>query len=286
MTGPVLLAPDPVDTRRYTLEELQRLGLPLPPITHPMLWDAGDRVELRATGEIEARIAVLNVVLARAYGMPKDLAVTWLNEAGLFGALTGNERSFVRDENGDPQEYMLQHEAVFALAWILGIAMDLDPARPAADGLTRRLPDLPAAERYDQWRGRALVAPRSAREIVTTLDLYYCLDWSCRQVAQEQAEQAQQHQMAQAIRGRAAQGKAQAALAGRLGAVRLPVDPIAVIQRRLALEWVLILHRCGPVAGVDEGADGSDIDGDDGGGAATGGDTGIAPDWDNVDLTV
>ena len=45
-------------------------ALPLPPPTFPLVWEPGDRVELRDTGEIEARAAVLHVVVARCFGMP------------------------------------------------------------------------------------------------------------------------------------------------------------------------------------------------------------------------
>ncbi len=57
-------APDPRAVRDASLNELERLGLPLPPPAFPLVWEPGDGVELRPTTEIEARAAVLHVVVA------------------------------------------------------------------------------------------------------------------------------------------------------------------------------------------------------------------------------
>ena len=81
-------APDPRAVRDASLEELSRLGLPLPPPHFPLVWEPGDEVELRPTGEIEARIAMLHVVLARCFGMPPEAAMSWL-----LGAPAGRARS-------------------------------------------------------------------------------------------------------------------------------------------------------------------------------------------------
>ena len=51
-------APDPRAVREASLDELERLGLPLPPPGFPMIWEPGDTVELRPTEDIEARCAV------------------------------------------------------------------------------------------------------------------------------------------------------------------------------------------------------------------------------------
>jgi hypothetical protein len=203
-------APDPHEIRQASLDELNRLGLPTPPANFALVWDLGDRVGLRPLAEIEARIAVLDVVLGRCFGMPPELAMEWLLDAHLVDRLTGPEWQFVALGEGDHMVFALHLEAVFALAWVLGIALDLDPLRPSPQGLIERLPDLPRGELYADWRSRTLTAPREPREVAALLDLYYCLDW-----AYLEAE------------------RARAQLPGML-------DSNAIGQRRWALEWAVV----------------------------------------------
>jgi hypothetical protein len=214
-------APNPQRVREANLEELHRLRLPLPPPDFPLVWEPGDQVELRPGVEIEARAACLNVVLARAFGMPPELAVQWLAEARLVDRLTPPEWQFVADDAGDAHAFALHVEALFALAWLLGIAMDLDPLRPAAEGLMERLPNLAQGESFDAWRRRTLAAPRSAVAAAQQLDLYYCLDWSLQEA-----------------------GRRRLPLPGQ-------VEPAAVAQRRWALEWAVVF--AGPYHGAPPG---------------------------------
>ncbi|GAA2389336.1 DUF4272 domain-containing protein [Dactylosporangium salmoneum] len=215
-------APNPQRVREASLEELHRLRLPMPPPDFPLVWEPGDQVELRPGGEIEARAACLNVVLARAMGMPPELGVQWLAEARLVDRLTAPEWQFVADGAGDEHSFALHVEALFALAWLLGIALDLDPLlRCAAEALLERLPNLAQGESFDAWRSRTLAAPQSAVAAAQQLDLYYCLDWSI-----QEAERS-----------------------------RLPLpgqaDSNSVGQRRWALEWAVIF--AGPYHGTPPG---------------------------------
>nr|WP_205863647.1 DUF4272 domain-containing protein [Planosporangium mesophilum] len=208
------------------MEELHRLGLPLPPANFPLVWDLGDQVELRPLAEIEARAAILNVVLARSFGMPPPLAMEWLLEARLAEQLTRPEWHFVAAGEGDHSIFMLHLEAVFALAWVLGIALDLDPLRPSPQGLIERLPDLPQGETYAAWRSRTLTAPREPRQAAALLDLYYCLDWAYLEAERNRLQ-----------------------LPG-------PLDSNAIGQRRWALEWAVVFN--GPYH--DEPRDWDEID--------------------------
>ncbi|MBT8226656.1 MAG: DUF4272 domain-containing protein [Dactylosporangium sp.] len=209
MTAPL---PDPLRVREHNLGVLEKLGLPLPPSGFPLVWEAEDEVSLRPRDEIEARMAVLNVVLACCFGMPQEVAIAWLLDARLLDRLTKAETRFVVSGEGDQRIFALQYEAVFALAWLLGIAMDIDPMLPAAEGLTERLPNLPASESYAQWRGRTLAAPRRAVDAAVQLDLYYCLDWAYLAAEKE---------------GQALPGL---------------VDSNTIGQRRWALEWAVQLY--------------------------------------------
>jgi hypothetical protein len=201
---------DPQAIRRASVEELTRMRLPLPPAGFPLLWEPGDGIELRPRHEIEERVAILNVVLARCFGMSAEAAVIWLDEAYLTDQLTMPERQFVVDDEGDKRIFSLHLDALFALAWVLGIAMDLDPMRPSADGLVERLPNLLELESFPDWRSRMLSAPRSPDEVAAVLDLYYCLDWAYLE--------AERHELP---------------LPG-------PLNSNAIGQRRWALEWAVL----------------------------------------------
>jgi hypothetical protein len=209
VTAPV---PDPRAVREASLDELERLHLPLPPPAFPLVWEPGDGVELRPTVEIEARAAVLHVVVARCFGMPTETAMGWLLASHLVDLVTPPEWQFVMGAKGDHRSFVLHHDAVFALAWVLGLSRHLDPTVPPEDGLMRQLPDLPAGETFAHWRSRTLAAPREAVESAALLDLYYCLDWAFQQNE-------------------------------RLG---LPppgqVDGNAIGQRRWALEWAVVFR--------------------------------------------
>ncbi|HEX6498307.1 MAG TPA: DUF4272 domain-containing protein [Micromonosporaceae bacterium] len=214
-------APDPVAVRAASVEELRRLRLPEPPDGFPLVWEPGDEVDLRPRPELEARAAILTVVLARSFGMPPDEAVGWLYAAGLGDALTEPERQFVTAGDGDEWSFALHLDALYGLAWLLGLTPALHPADPCDDTLVRRFPDLPAGESYQAWLARTLSAVRQPGEAAAALDLYYCLDW-----AYLEAERTRQP---------------------------LPglIDSNAIGQRRWALEWAVVLR--GPFHGAPPG---------------------------------
>jgi hypothetical protein len=208
----IIQAPDPAAVRAGNLEELYRLRLPLPPSTFPLVWDIGDGVDLRPVPELEARTAILNVVLSRAFGMPSRLAMSWLLDAHLMERVTPPEWHYVASGQGDDHSFALHLEALTALAWLLGLTKTLDPAAPGDDNLTSLLPNLRDGESFPKWRSRSLIAPRDPVNAATILDLYYCLDW-----AYLEAERRRQP---------------------------LPglIDSNAIGQRRWALEWAVVFH--------------------------------------------
>lgn len=205
-------APDPHEVRAASLAELRRLRLPLPPPRFPLVWDPGDAVALRPTAELEARVAVLNVVLACCYGMPQQAAMEWLLDAHLIDCVTRPEWQFVVTGRGNRHALAMHLEAIFGLTWLLGVTNHLDPTLPAQDGLVDLLPQLPRAESMTRWRSRTLVAPQDPVRAAAMLDLYYCLDWAYLE--------AERH--------------------------RLPlpgvIDSHSIGQRRWALEWAVIFY--------------------------------------------
>ena len=204
--------PDPAAVRTASLQRIELLGLPGPPETFPFVWDAGDEVDLRPRAEIEARCAVLNVVLARVFGLPPAEAIAWLEDAGLMEHLTSPEWDFIADGIGDVPSFALHTEALAALGWLLSLVKGLDPAAPTVLNAAPMFPNVQSGERYRSWLGRSLAAPRDPREAAVALDLYYCLDWAYLE--------AEHHQL------------------------QLPglIDSNAIGQRRWALEWAVLLH--------------------------------------------
>ena len=186
--------------------------MPLPPPKFPLVWEAGDTVELRPRQDLEARAAVLNVVLARCFGMPPELAMGWLLNCRLVDSVTRPEWHFVVSGEGDHRSFALHLEALFALGWLLGMVKHLDPVGVPDDRLVEKFPDLPARETFVQWRSRTLSTPREPREAAAMLDLYYCLDWSYLAVERRRGE-----------------------LPG-------PIDSNAIGQRRWALEWGVVFR--------------------------------------------
>jgi hypothetical protein len=207
---PARTAPDPLLIRESTLVDVAELGFPPPPDGYPLVWDAGDRVALRPTAEIEARAAVLNTVLAATFGAPPELTAGWLEANGLRGAVTRPEWLFLTEEQGPADLFGLHIEAVWALAWMLGVAEELDPSQYCGEGLATWLPNLAAGESFIAWQARSASEPRPAAEAAALLDLYYCLDW----------------------------GHVQALMDG----VPPPgtTQPYVVGQRRWALEWSVV----------------------------------------------
>jgi hypothetical protein len=205
-------APEPARVREASLGVLHRLRLPAPAPNFPLVWEPGDTIELRPRAELEARVAILNLVLARSFGMPPELAMEWLLDAHLVDRLTRPEWHFVVAGEGDRDAFALHLEAVYALAWVMGLAGGLDPVNPSSEGLVQLLPNLPDGETFTAWRARTLTAVRDQGEVAACLDLYYCLDWAYLESERR----------------------------------RLPlpgsVDSNAIGQRRWALEWAVMFH--------------------------------------------
>jgi hypothetical protein len=205
-------APDPHRVRAASIEQLRRLDLPTPPGNFPLIWEPGDTVELRPPSELEGRTAILNVVLARCFGMSGEAAMAWLLDAHLLDGLTKPEWSFVATGEGDHNSFALHREALYAMAWLLGLVSHLDPKEPAPAGLEAQLPHLPSKETYLAWQQRTSPVPAPAPEAAIVLDLFYCLDWAY-------LEAERRH-------------------------LRMPglVDSYAIAQRRWALEWAVIMR--------------------------------------------
>jgi hypothetical protein len=205
-------APDPHRVRAASIDQLRRLDLPTPPQQFPLIWEPNDTVELRPPSEIEGRAAILNVVLARCYGMPGEAAMAWLLDAHLLDHLSKPEWSFLATGEGEHPSFTLHLEAIYALAWLLGLVPSLDPMEPAPGTLIEKLPHLPSKESFMAWRGRTNPSLAPPPEAAMALDLIYCLDWAYLEAQRRR--------------------------------VRLPglIDSNTIGQRRWALEWAVVFR--------------------------------------------
>ena len=183
-------APDPMRVRATSVETLRRFDLPTPPPKFPLVWEPGDGVDLRPPSELEGRAAILNVVYARCYGMPSEAAMAWLLDAHLLDHLTKPEWRFLASDEdaelGQHASFTLHLEAIYALAWLMGLVPRLDPREPAPGGLMEKMPHLPTKEGFSDWRSRANPTLVSAGEAAAELDLVYCLDWAYLELERRQ----------------------------------------------------------------------------------------------------
>ncbi len=198
------------EARQVTLRRLGDAGFPQPPAHLPLLADHEFPFVLRSMDEVIDRILVVAVRLAIAFGMPISDARLWLSANSLTGSLSSRESALVGGLVEGSAQDTAQVEALWALAWAVGLVPRLDHAAYCSDELVTLLPDLRIQEPVRTWRARTHLSLRSPDELLAELDLLYAMTW----------------------------GIASANLAGS----RAPgeVEEYVFWERRRALEWVRI----------------------------------------------
>lgn len=127
------------------------------------------------------RLFCLNAVAAVAHGFPNHRARNWLDREGLLQSLTMEEADFVGGA-GSREPFQLVVEGAWALAWALRLVPALNPWADADEKFVHLLPDLKADESTARLRESAANL-RSDEELLSALDLSYCLHWAVRQAA-------------------------------------------------------------------------------------------------------
>ena len=189
--------------REKSIQTSKQIGLYVSP-TLPLL-DSG--LEMRSTEEAISRLLVLNAVAATAHGFDKARAIAWLKEEVLTDLLNEQERRFIFEGVGQPDHFRMQVEGMWALAWAIGIANDLNFAKDCDSRFVTMLPNLKLSQSSVDFRKRA--NPRPVEQVLSACDLAYCLHWAIRQ----------------------------AELSGNRPVASL--KSYVVIERRRALEWLL-----------------------------------------------
>lgn len=189
--------------RQKSLQIAADLGFPVNE-SLPLL---EDHVHEKSAEEIIRRLLSLHVVAACAYGFDRIKASTWIHQEGIAESLTLMERIFIEKGTGDANQFKVQVEAMWALAWALGMVTQLDFSKGCDSQFVILLPNLKLLENSAALRAKT--KPRSYQQILEKCDLSYCLHWAIRQ-----AEFSNQK------------------LPGK-------VQPYVIVERRRALEWLV-----------------------------------------------
>ncbi len=96
-------------------------------------------VQVRGADQIVSRILAMSTVAAVAYGFDKVKAESWLNQEALTGSLTEQEGQFLFQSKGKPQQFQVQVEGIWALAWAVSIAPELNFRKECDDNFVMLL---------------------------------------------------------------------------------------------------------------------------------------------------
>ena len=117
------------------------------------------------------------MIVAISYGMPLELAKDWVQANQLEGSMSNIERQILQGVRTPGAQEQGQVEAIWALSWVLSITDDLSAENECSDDLVKRVPDLRSAESLASWQSRKNPSLRDADEVMTELDLHYCMTW-------------------------------------------------------------------------------------------------------------
>lgn len=164
-------------TRQSSVELAEQHGIRIPrslPKLEPLS-------VTKDVSQVLDRLFCLNAVAAVAYGFSNHRARAWLDREGLLLSLTKEEADFIGGD-GSREPFQLVVEGAWALAWALRLVPSLDPWAGADAKFVHLLPDLKADEPTARLRERA-GSLRSDGELMSALDLSYCLHWAVRDAA-------------------------------------------------------------------------------------------------------
>lgn len=133
----------------------------------------------RSVSEIIERLLCLHAAAACAYGFDRSTARAWLDKELLLSHATAAERQFIEHGNGDPNRFRVQVEAMWALAWALGVVTHIEFSKKCSDSFAVMLPNLKVNETSSALRSK--VRLRTIEELFEACDLAYCLHWAIRQ---------------------------------------------------------------------------------------------------------
>lgn len=194
-----------IQIRERSLEIAAKLGFN-PSDALPLL---DDSLALRPIDAIVSRSLALLCVVVASYGFGRqDVIQRWLSSEHLVDCLTSDEKDFLfNGETTYASEYKSREECLWAFTWALGFHDEFSFSSYCQPTLSAMFPRFTEGESSSDFRSRSRL--RSELDIVTQLDLAYCIHWCLTE------------NKLQGSRKRAA------------------TESYVVIQRRHALEWML-----------------------------------------------
>ena len=195
---------DYLSMRKSSLAVAARLGYQVSEAL-PLL---DESVFARTNDEVVDRVLAMLCVAACAYGFNNQKAQNWLVRETKVDLLTDAERRFLQSNTGDRQRFTVQIEGMWALAWGIKLVPTLDFEAPCPQNFVTLLPDLKGNVSSNSFREIAKVRPAS--EIASACDLAYCLHWAIRDLQRRNAKAPSN------------------------------VEEYVIVERRRALEWLLI----------------------------------------------
>ena len=165
----------PKEIRGQSIEIAASLGY----ATNPAL-PLPEGTECSRTGsEIVDRLLALHAVAATALGFERERARAWLTKERVWEALPRQERRFIDEGTGHHHRFATAVEAMWALAWALGLIEHLDFSLGCDDQFVRKMPDLKVGQSSESLRTKIHLRPRD--ELLSACDLAYCLHWAIRE---------------------------------------------------------------------------------------------------------
>jgi len=159
--------------RNQSLLQAKRLGYSRTP---PLPLMECEILQLRPQQVVAERALALSAVVAISFGLDRSSGRSWLEREGLRGALSAAESSFVEDaRSAVASTFQAQVEALGIFAWALGYAPTLQFDQPLPFNLVKIYPDLRNKESSLRFIGACRLRARD--ELISTLDLAYCLHW-------------------------------------------------------------------------------------------------------------
>jgi hypothetical protein len=161
------------------LQIAARAGIAIP-ASLPLL---DTHLSVRPTQEAVDRLLTMTAIAAASYGFDRDKGLAWLKQERLDGMMTPAEQTFLVQGKGPVGEFQVQIEAMWALAWALGIVAKLDFWKGCDKSFAAMLPNLKISASSARLRSTAKMRPID--EITESCDLAYCLHWAVRQARLE-----------------------------------------------------------------------------------------------------
>jgi hypothetical protein len=163
--------------RDSSLATARKMGFP----TNDSLPLLDDIESAKTADEVVDRLLCIFVAAGCSYGFDRKKARAWLRGENLYGKMTPFEREFIEKDEGDHPKFELEIEAMWALAWILGLIPRLDFSKNCSNRFAEMLPNIPKGANSKALRAKVRLRPTP--EIVAACDLAYCLHWGIRQAA-------------------------------------------------------------------------------------------------------